>query len=116
MRFLQLVLHESQRKVQILYDTSLSTTFEAQIYFNGTFVVCREAGKKKLTTVKNGLNITLGGMMVSFVQKVCDTITNLCSCELMQAIVEPYVLLYAAVIQFQVALLRPDVVVSLKQQ
>lgn len=60
--FLQIMLDNSQTKVQIPYEKSLPMVFYLQIYSYAMDFMGREAGRKKLNNVQNAVNSKLTGM------------------------------------------------------
>lgn len=77
--FLQLHPDNSQEKAQILYQMSLSTAFEAQLYPHVVASMSRKVIKKKLSIVQNVLNSTLVGMTAQLLQKASDALKRSCS-------------------------------------
>lgn len=63
-RFLQLVLDERKEKTHMLNKVSVSSAFEAQIYFHALALMSGEVEKKKLKIARNEMSSLLTGMTV----------------------------------------------------
>lgn len=55
---------------------SLSTAFEAHLCFHAVALINREAERKKLNIFRNSMFYTVEGMVVQFVRKAWDALTN----------------------------------------
>lgn len=62
------MLYNSQAKPQALYNMSMLTALQSQIYFYGKVLMSREIEKKKLNIVHNAVKGTLAGMAVHLVE------------------------------------------------
>lgn len=67
---LQLVRGTRQGKAQILYETSSSKAFEAQIEFHTVNFMSRAVGMKEVNIVPVAAYFVMTSMVVPFVQKI----------------------------------------------
>lgn len=86
-RFLQLVLDNSKRKAQVLYEMSVRTAFLEQIYCHEMVSVGRELSRKKLNIVQGPVNTTLGSVGGQLVEKTRNVLTKFCCLRPLRAVI-----------------------------
>lgn len=100
---------------QMMYEMSVSTLIEAQVYFHAMILMSREVNKKKVKIVRNVVDSTLLVMSVQPVKTTWARHKKFCSYGQLWVVMELYTELSPAMIQFQVFLNRSDSFVSLKE-
>lgn len=112
---LRLVLEDSQAKANIPNGMSVPTVFEIQPYFQPVALMSREVGRKTPNMVQNEVNSRSTDMTVQLLQKVSNMLTKACLFETLQVVIQRYLWISPALIQWQVLLQRSYRFVSLKR-